>query len=162
MHCDDCAALIDGTLRALPGVHTARATLETGTIDVELDPGLTGPATIADAITELGFRLRPSKEPAPAGPVPQQVSDAAWLLLEPVLRSQGRHIRDLRQVFEGIAYKWRSDVPWREVPTHFGPWQTLYARHAKWRAEGLWPQLIAAAEDRDDLVDELAWMKSAS
>ncbi|WP_318784843.1 transposase [Actinophytocola algeriensis] len=73
-----------------------------------------------------------------------QVSDAAWLALEPMLQSRGRHVRDVRQVFEGIAYEHRADVPWREIPTVFGPWQTLYAKYARWREDGTWTKLTSA------------------
>jgi transposase/copper chaperone CopZ len=162
MHCDDCAALINETLRALPGVHRTHATAKTGTIEVDLDPRVTTPATVSGAITGLGFRLKPAqpKECAPDTPAPQQVSDAAWLLLEPVLRPRGTPARDLRQVFEGIACKHRAGLPWREVPAAFGPWQTLYAKYARWRTDGTWSRLVTAAAARPDLADELAWLRS--
>jgi transposase/copper chaperone CopZ len=158
MHCADCAALIDETLRALPGVRSARSTLETGRISVELDPRRPGPEAVIGAITELGFHLtRPAKAQPPERPPEAQVSDAAWRLLEPELRPQGRQVRDVRQLFEGIAYKHRAGVQWREVPAAFGPWQTLYAKWARWCADGTWSRLVAAAGRHE----ELAWMASA-
>lgn len=166
MHCDDCAALIDDTLRALPGVHTAHATYKTREIQVELDPRQTNPETVLEAITELGFQVRPPATTAPGQPVEpveQQVSDSAWQVLEPVLSQKLREtkrVRAVRQVFEGIAYKHREKVPWREVPAKFGPWQTLYARLARWRSDGTWSELTAAAQ-HSAFSDELAWLKSA-
>lgn len=153
MHCADCATLIDETLRALPGVRTAHATMRDQKVVVALDPGRTTPETVVAAVTELGFRLRPPPAKPPVRPAEPQVSDAAWLVLAPVLRD--------RRSFEGVAYKHRNGVPWREVPSAFGPWQTLYAKWARWRADGTWAKLVAAAQ-RDDLADELAWLASAS
>jgi transposase len=31
-------------------------------------------------------------------------------------------------VIEGVAYKYRVGMAWREVPERFGPWQTFYER----------------------------------
>jgi transposase/copper chaperone CopZ len=167
MHCDACAALIDDTLRALPGVRTAHATYRTREIQVELDPLRTSPETVTEAITELGFQVRPPATPTAGQPVEsveQQVSDPAWQVLEPVLLGTKLHqttrARAVRQVFEGIAYKHREKVPWRDVPAKFGPWQTLYARLARWRSDGTWSKLTAAAR-HSAFADELAWLDSA-
>lgn len=156
MHCDDCATLIDDTLRALPGVHTAHATHKTREIRVELDPRRTSPESVTAAITELGFQLKPAPKTRSAEPVEPQVSDAAWRLLEPLLGDAAR----TRLLFEGIAYKHRNGVPWREVPPAFGPWQTLYARLARWRSDGTWTKVAEAAQN-SALADELAWVESA-
>ncbi len=168
MHCDDCAALIDDMVRTLPGVHTAHATYKTREVRVELDPLRTSPESVSSAITELGFRMKP---PPPAVPQDQpaelvepQVSDPAWRLLEPLLLGtkppHTKRARTDRQLFEGIAYKYRRNVPWREVPAKFGPWQTLYARLARWRSDGTWTKVTAAAE-HSAFAEELAWIESA-
>lgn len=165
MHCDDCAALIAETLLALPGVHDAQATTRTRDVRVKLDPLHTDRDTVAAAITELGFQLKPrTSAPVPQRPAGQQVSDAAWAVMAPLLGKPGRggRTRDDRVLVEGIAYKHRTDARWREVPSEFGPWQTLYARWARWRADGTWARLAAAARQRTDLADELAWLTSAN
>ena len=164
LHCDDCATLIDTTLRGLLGVRNAHATVKTREIRVELNPRQISPDSVSAAITELGFQLK-LPPPAPtAGFVAPQVSDRAWQVLEPLFRegtpSQARRTRDERQIFEGIAYKHRAAVSWREVPPTFGPWQTLYARCARWRSDGTWAKLAAAARN-SAVADELAWIESA-
>jgi transposase/copper chaperone CopZ len=166
MHCADCAALIDQTLTALPGVHTAHATLASREVEVTLDPARTSTAAVAAALTDLGFRLRPpARAPRLATPAGSQVSDAAWAVLEPLLRdrvpTRGR-TRDPRTLVEGIAYKHRADVRWREVPAEFGPWQTLYAWWARLRTDGTWTELAAVARRHADVADELAWLESAT
>ena len=159
MHCDDCATLIDNTLRALPGVHTAHATFKTREVQVELDPRRTSPESVTVAIVELGFQLKPPTAPKiqAADPVEPQVSDSAWQLLEPLLGDASR----TRRLFEGIAYKHRNGVPWRDVPATFGPWQTLYARLARWRSDGTWTKVANAAQ-HSAFADELAWVTSAA
>jgi putative transposase len=38
---------------------------------------------------------------------------------------QGRTFRDAREVVDGIIYRYRCGIAWRDVPDVFGPWQTL-------------------------------------
>jgi transposase/copper chaperone CopZ len=159
MHCDDCATLITDTLLAVPGIHTATATTRTREVRVALAPDHPGREAVADAITELGFQLKaPAPDPPTPSPAGQQVSDEAWALMAPVLGNPAD--RD-RMLVEGIAYKHRADARWREVPPEFGPWQTLYARWSRWRADGTWTRLTTATQNRPDLTDELDWLKSA-
>nr|WP_281182533.1 transposase [Nocardia miyunensis] len=57
-----------------------------------------------------------------------------WELLELLLpKSEGRVSRNFannRLVVEGMLYRLRAGLPWRDLPEHFGPWQTVW----KWRA----------------------------
>ena len=77
-----------------------------------------------------------------------EISDAAWSVIEPLLppvgRARGRW-RDHRQVMEGIVFKFRTGVPWRDLPERFGPWQTVHGRFARWAADGTFDRLLAAA-----------------
>jgi transposase len=72
--------------------------------------------------------------------------------------SNGRHgrWRDHRQVINGILYRLRTGVPWRDLPEPFGPWKTAYERHRLWSADGTWERLlreIQAIADRDGQID---------
>ncbi len=93
------------------------------------------------------------------------ISDRVWAWMEPLLPStkgkRGGRFRDSRQVIEGIAYKYRTGVPWRDVPAEFGPWQTLHWRHNAWSADGTWKRLLRAAEADADAAGALDWFTSA-
>ena len=54
----------------------------------------------------------------------------------------GRPPRDLRQMLEGIFHILRGGYPWRDLPEHFGPWQTVYGRFRRWSREGLWARIL--------------------
>ncbi|WP_369198931.1 IS5 family transposase [Streptomyces djakartensis] len=64
-----------------------------------------------------------------------EITDAAWAVIEPLMppvgRARGRW-RDHRQVLEGIVFKFRTGMPWRDLPERFGPWQTVHGRFARW------------------------------
>ncbi len=52
---------------------------------------------------------------------------------------------------EGIIYRYRCGIAWRDVPEVFGPWQTIWTWHRRMSAEGTWDlvlaRLLAAADD---------------
>lgn len=75
-----------------------------------------------------------------------QVSDVAWAQIEPLLPAQygnGRPFRDHRQVIEGILYRFREGIAWRELPEEFGPWQTAWKRYQRFAADGTWDKIAA-------------------
>ncbi|MCX2185029.1 transposase [Streptomyces sp. SKN60] len=39
--------------------------------------------------------------------------------------------RDHRQVLEGIVFKFRTGLPWRDLPERFGTWQTVHGRFTR-------------------------------
>ncbi len=93
------------------------------------------------------------------------ISDQVWAWIEPLLPStkgkRGGQFRDHPQVIEGIVYKYRTGVPWRDVPDRYGPWQTLWYRHDAWSADGTWERLLRAAQARADAAGVLDWLVSA-
>jgi len=54
---------------------------------------------------------------------------AAWARIEPLMpqaEGRSRPWRDHRQVVEGIVFRYRTGVAWRDLPERFGPWQTVW------------------------------------
>ena len=39
-------------------------------------------------------------------------------------------------MLNGMLWIARSGAQWRELPEVYGPWQSVYARFAKWRDDG--------------------------
>ncbi len=75
------------------------------------------------------------------------LSDAQWSRVQPLLPSSsgraGRPFRDDRRVVEGIIFRYRCGLPWRDVPSEFGPWQTLWKRHRRYSGDGTWDHVLA-------------------
>lgn len=54
---------------------------------------------------------------------------------------RGRPLRDDRPVVEGILYRCRHGIAWRDAPEEFGPWQTVGKRHRGYNADGTWDRV---------------------
>jgi len=86
------------------------------------------------------------------------LTDDEWALLEPVLpglvRRRGGQWADHRQVIDGVLWRTRTGSPWRDVPSSYGPWKTVYNRHRRWSADGTWEQVLdrlrTGADHQDD------------
>jgi len=64
-------------------------------------------------------------------------TDEQWqrieLLLPTNVGRQGHPFGEHRRVVEGIAYRFRTGIPWRDLPRDvFGPWQTVWKRHRRY------------------------------
>lgn len=90
------------------------------------------------------------------------ISDGVWVRIEPLLPStagcRGGQYRDHRLMVEAIAWRYRTGAPWRDLPARFGPWQSVWKRHAKWSADGTWARLVAALQADADAAGDLDWL----
>ena len=84
-----------------------------------------------------------------------------WARVEPLLPSskgkRSRPFRDHRQVLEGIVFRYRTGCPWRDVPARFGPWKTLWKRHARFSRDGTWDRVLEALLVDADAQGQLDW-----
>lgn len=63
-------------------------------------------------------------------------------------------------ILEGIAWRFRTGSPWRDVPERFGPWQTVYDRHNRWSENGTYALLLRHLLGCADADGELHWLVS--
>jgi transposase len=92
------------------------------------------------------------------------LSDTQWARIEPLMPSshgqRGRPFRDHREVVEGIIFRFRAGVPWRDLPAEFGPWQTVWKRHRKFSGDGTWDKILAKLLADADAAGEIDWTVS--
>lgn len=78
-------------------------------------------------------------------PYETDLSDAAWLLLEPLIPpalSGGRErTTDMREVMNGIFYWLRTGCAWSLLPHDFPPSATVYGYFNQWRKTGVWQSM---------------------
>ncbi|MFG3720606.1 IS5 family transposase [Streptomyces massasporeus] len=85
-----------------------------------------------------------------------------WARLKPHLHKTGQRggrWTSHRRVIDGIPFRERTGVPWRDLPARFGPWKTIYERHRHWSADGTWDRILAAvlADSDADADGRIDW-----
>src|SRR4051794_10834044 len=95
----------------------------------------------------------------------QVLSDEQWAAIEPLFPSsdgkRSRPFRDHRQVFDGIVHRYRTGCPWRDLPERFGPWQTVWKRHARFSRDGTWDSVLTRLQSLAAEAGELDWAVAA-
>lgn len=92
-------------------------------------------------------------------------SDEQWSLGEPLLPTnagrRGHPFGDNRRVVEAIAYRYRTGIPWRDLPREeFGPWQTVWKRHRRYAADGTWDRVLDRLLAEADATGQVDWAVS--
>jgi transposase len=92
------------------------------------------------------------------------LTDAQWARIEPLMPSsdgqRGRPFRDHRQVVEGIIYRLRTGIAWRDLPESFGPHQTVSKRHRRFSRDGTWDRIHSRLVAEADAKGEVDWTVS--
>ena len=90
-------------------------------------------------------------------PYPNDVSDAEWELIQPLIPAAKRGGRprtvDMREVFNAIIYVLKTGCQWDHLPHDFPPKGTVYHYFNTWRKDGTWAHMNAAL--REQLRQEL-------
>src|SRR6185312_14121494 len=94
----------------------------------------------------------------------QVLSDAQWSLIEEMLPRptgrKGRPFSDARLMVEGIVYRYRTGIAWRDLPEEFGPWQTVWKRHRRFSLDGTWDRLLSRLLAEADAAGDIDWSVS--
>jgi transposase len=92
------------------------------------------------------------------------LTDEMWARLEPLLPPakgpMGPPFRPHRPTVEGMIYRLRVGVPWRDLPSDFGSWQTVHRRHQRWSQDGTWDRVLAALQEQAEANGEIDWRVS--
>lgn len=73
----------------------------------------------------------------------------------------GRPFNDHRLVVEGIVYRFRAGIPWRDLPGCFGSWKTVWKRHRRFSSDGTWDKIHTRLLMEADAVGMIDWEVSA-
>ena len=57
-------------------------------------------------------------------------------------------------------HRYRTGCAWRDLPERFGPWQTVWKRHARFSRDGTWDQILEALLVEADAAGEIDWSVS--
>jgi transposase len=63
-------------------------------------------------------------------------------------------------IMDGILWILRSGAPWRDLPSDFGPWETVYGCYDRWNADGTLDKILhrlRAAHVDVGAIDQQLW-----
>ncbi|WP_422664870.1 IS5 family transposase [Acrocarpospora corrugata] len=79
-------------------------------------------------------------------------------LLLPKGKKPGRPpIWTRRQLIDGIRFRVRTGIPWRDMPAEYGPWGRAYDLFRRWQRNGTWQRIFTELQARADAKDLITW-----
>jgi transposase len=89
------------------------------------------------------------------------LTDDQWERLRPLLPplkpKVGKPNLDHRPIVDGIRWRLRTGVPWRDLPDRYGNWNTVYSRFRRWTRKGIWGRIVGALQAAGDARGEVDW-----
>ncbi|WP_422367395.1 IS5 family transposase [Pelagibius sp.] len=86
------------------------------------------------------------------------LSDEEWARIEPYLPRgrRGAHRVDDRRVISGIVHMLKVGARWRDCPSEYDPYTTIYNRFNRWSKQGVWEDIFYALTGKSVVVSTTA------
>ena len=86
------------------------------------------------------------------------LSPGEWQRIEPLLPRgrRGAHRVDDRRVISGVMHMLRSGARWRDCPSEYGPYTTIYNRFNRWSKQGIWEAIFYTLTGSSGVVSSAA------
>ncbi|MFB6836144.1 IS5 family transposase [Streptomyces sp. NPDC056361] len=89
------------------------------------------------------------------------LTDEQWSVLESLLPKGARAGRPpvwpRRRLIDGIRFRVRTGVPWRDVPVEYGPWGRVYDLFRRWQRNGTWHRILTRLQSLADAKGAITW-----
>jgi transposase len=87
--------------------------------------------------------------------------DDQWERIRELLPGQEGHVgvtaADNRLFVEAVLYRYRTGIPWRDLPERFGDWKNVHQRFSRWAKSGVWEKVFqhfaADADNEYAMID---------
>ena len=81
--------------------------------------------------------------------------DDEWDRIKDLLPGRLGHVgvtaADNRLFVEAVLYRYRTGMPWRDLPKRFGDWKAVHTRFTRWAKAGVWERVFTELiKDRDN------------
>jgi transposase len=87
--------------------------------------------------------------------------DDQWETIKNLLPGRRGHVgvtaQDNRRFVEAVLYRYRTGIPWRDLPEPLGDWKNTHRRFSRWAETGVWQmifgRLAADADNEYAMID---------
>ena len=81
--------------------------------------------------------------------------DDQWDRIKDFLPGREGHVggtaADNRLFLDGVLYRCRAGIPWRDLPERFGNWKVIHQRFGRWAKSGVFERIFKLlARDHDN------------
>lgn len=84
----------------------------------------------------------------------RELTDMQWSRIESLVPGKkgdrGRSGEDNRLFVDAVLWILRTGAPWRDLPSEFGIWNSVYVRFNRWSRKQVWVSLFKALSDDPD------------
>lgn len=89
-----------------------------------------------------------------------ELTDQEWELLAPLIprAATGLPWVSDRQIINGMVYKIRTGISWRDLPERYGPWQTVYTRFRRYALDGVFTRALQQIQSQADAAGDIDWL----
>ncbi|MFJ9240115.1 IS5 family transposase [Streptomyces anulatus] len=89
-----------------------------------------------------------------------ELTDREWELLAPLIPRavRGRPRAEDRRIINGMVYKIRKGISWRDLPERYGSWQTVYTRFRRYAIDGVFTRALRQIQTRADAAGYIDWL----
>jgi transposase len=82
-----------------------------------------------------------------------EIADEPWERIKDFLPGQagdpGVTAKDNRLFVNAVLWLAKTGAPWRDLPTRFGPWGSVWKRFTRWAQKGVWKRVFETLQDPD-------------
>ena len=82
--------------------------------------------------------------------------DDQWVKIKDVLPGRAGHVggtaADNRLFVDAVIFRYRTGIPWRDLPVRYGAWKPTHKRYRRWCESGVFLrvfQMLAADADNE-------------
>ena len=72
--------------------------------------------------------------------------DDQWDRIKDLLPGRKGHVGgtapDNRLFVDAVLYRYRTGIPWRDLPAHFGSWKSTHQRFSRWCKSGVFERIL--------------------
>jgi transposase len=72
--------------------------------------------------------------------------DDQWIRIKDFLPGREGHVGgtadDNRLFVDAVLYRYRTGIPWRDLPDRYGYWKTVYRRYRRWCESGVFTRVF--------------------
>lgn len=62
-----------------------------------------------------------------------------------------------RQPIDGMRFRVRTGIPWRDLSAEYGPWSRACDLFRRWQRDGIWQRILTALHAQADAKDLITW-----